>query len=113
MTAGVQLTGMIQPSPDMIYDVSYEAGDTILPREVGKWTLFATQPIFTKDDPALPVVRDYAPGHPAPTAVQVTWLAANEEAYGISFAAFAKQQEAMQRAQALQQAKPKILIPKG
>lgn len=113
MTAGVQLTGMIQPSPDMIYDVSYEAGDIILPREAGKWTLFAAQPIFTKDDTPLPVVRDYSPGHAAPSAVQVTWLAANEEAYGVSHAAFIRQQQALQRAQALQQAKPKLLVPQG
>lgn len=111
MTAGVQLTGMIQPSPDMIYDETYETGETILPKLDGKWTLFAAQPIFTKADAALPIVREYAPGHPASTAVQVTWLAADQEAYRSTYARYAEQQLQMQRAQAAAAAKPKLLVP--
>lgn len=111
MTAGVQLTGMIQPSPDMIYDETYEQGENILPKLDGKWTLFAVQPIFTKDDAALPVIREYAPGHPAPTPVQVTWLAADQDAYSRTFARFAEQQARMKRQQVVEASKPKLLVP--
>lgn len=111
MNAGVNLTGIIQPSPDMIYDQNYEEGETLLPKEAGKWTLFSIQPIFTKDDATLPIVREYSPGHPVPTAVQATWLAADTEAYKLTVGRFLEQEKQRQRAAAAQAAKPKIVIP--
>jgi len=113
MSAGVQLTGMIQPSPDMVYDETYEADETILPKQDGRWTLFAVQPIFTKADEALPIAREYNPGHPASSPVQVTWLAADQVAYSYTFGKFREQQTQMARAQAAEQMKPKILVPQG
>ena len=115
MNAGIQLTGIIQPSPDMIYDQNYEAGEVLLPLQDGQWTLFSVQPIFTSKDESLPTVREYHAGHPAATRCQVTWLAADQVAYGYSVGKFIeaqKRQEQAQRQQAIAAAaKPQLVLP--
>jgi len=111
MNAGVQLTGIIQPSPDMIYDQNYETGETILPLVEGQWTIFSVQPIFTQKDETLPIQRDYHAGHPAGSRCQVTWLAADQVAYKHSVGLFLAQQEKQRQAQIAQSSKPKLVLP--
>lgn len=109
----VQLTGIIQPDPSMIYDEVYAKGERIIPKEPGQYTLFSIQPIYTRDDEEVgpPVPALVGAGHPAQGRVQVTWLAADDEAYkftAVKFLAVRKEQE---RQAALAQAQPKILVP--
>lgn len=111
MNAGIQLSGVVQPSPDMIYDEVYEPNEIILPKQEGRWTLFGAQPIFTKDDETIPMVREYHAGHPTPTLVQVTWLAADQIAYRFTIGKYIEQQKQLQRQAAAQAAQPQILIP--
>ena len=102
----IQITGQVQPQAAMIQDETYEQGDTVLPRLDGQWTLFAANRIFTKDDGFLDVGDPLTPGRPAPYPVQVTWLAADDTAFSITYARFATEAAEVERRRQNQLIKP-------
>lgn len=99
--------GQVQPSPAMIQDETYNQGELILPRLEGSWTLFAANRIYTKDDgPSPSTIGEVMPGHEAPYAVQVTWIAADDEAFAITYKRFAAEQAEAERRQQQRLVKP-------
>lgn len=109
---GVQLTGIIQPDPSMIYDEVYAKGELVIPKQAGQYTLFSIQPVYTQEDEEEPVfLTPGGAGFPAQRRVQVTWLAADDEAYKITAVKFLAVRKEQERQAALAQAQPKILVP--
>lgn len=109
----IQITGQVQPQAAMIQDETYELGEIVLPRLDGQWTLFAANRIFTKNDGAYAVTDELRPGRNAPYPVQVTWLAADDEAFAITFTRFAAEQaenERRRQSQLIKPATPQLLV---
>lgn len=99
--------GQVQPSPAMIQDETYERGEYVLPRLEGSWTLFAANRIYRKlDGPSPSTVGEVVPGREAPYAVQVTWIAADDEAFAITYKRFAAEQAEAERRQQQRLVKP-------
>lgn len=102
----IQITGQVQPQTAMIQDETYELGEVVLPRADGQWTLFAANRIFTKDDGAFSMGDDLTPGRNAPYPVQVTWLAADDVAFQITYQRYVKEAQEAERRQNQQLIKP-------
>ena len=102
----IQITSQMQPQAAMIQDETYAYGDKILPRLDGQWTLFAANRIFTKNDAAFSIEDEPTPGRSAPYPVQVTWLAADDVAFQLTYQRYFKEQQEAERRQQQQLIKP-------
>lgn len=101
----IQITGQMQPDAAMVQDELYEEGEILLPREEGRWTLFAVNRIYTKDDARKPREVIEA-GYPTPYPVQATWLAADDTAFRITLTRLQKEREEAERRRQNQLIKP-------